>query len=103
MPTAESALSESDPQVLIDARGSGEWIVSAPAGGGPALHVYRLGEADWLVSVVGRGDEGRGRTLHQALEALAAALPAPEGSEWWAAVPALIDEGEHARRRKPLG
>lgn len=101
MLVAEGALSESpagDPQVLLDARGSGEWIVSA-ADGGPAVHVYRLGEADWLVSVVGQGSEGRGRSLRQALCALAAGVAAPP---WWAAVPALIDDSERERGRSPL-
>lgn len=98
---AESALggpTADDPQLLLDARGAGEWIVSAQAGG-PALHVYRLGEADWLVSVVGRGSEGRGRSLAHALGALAASVAA---LDWWSAVPALIDEGERERGRPPL-
>jgi hypothetical protein len=68
-----------DEQVILEARGPGEWIATA-ATGGPALHVYRLAAADWLVSVVGRDSEGRGANLTQALAALSAGVaPAP----WW--------------------
>jgi len=85
--TQRSEISPADPQLLVDARGDGEWIVSAPAPDG-ALHVYRLGPADWLVSEVGHDSEGRGCDLGQALDALSAGAATPA---WWQAVPALID------------
>jgi sarcosine oxidase gamma subunit len=68
-----------DQRVVVDVRGPGEWIVHSPAGG-RSLHVYRLAPADWLVSEVGRGSEGRGTDLRQALATLSAGVPPPE---WW--------------------
>jgi hypothetical protein len=68
-----------DQRVAVDVRGPGEWIVRPPAGG-RSLHVYRLAPADWLVSEVGLGSEGRGTDLRQALAALSAGVPPPE---WW--------------------
>jgi hypothetical protein len=62
--------------------GRGEWVVGACAGG-PSLHVYRLGRADWLVSEVGCDTEGRGLDLERALAALSARVGAPD---WWNAV-----------------
>jgi hypothetical protein len=71
-----------DQPVAIDERAPGEWIAHAPAGG-RSLHVYRVALADWLVSEVGQGNEGRGTDLPGALAALAAGAPPPE---WWSAV-----------------
>lgn len=51
-----------DHEVLIEVRGSGEWIVGVPGCKQP-LHVYQLGPADWLASEVGRSNEGRGGDL----------------------------------------
>jgi hypothetical protein len=65
-------------RLVIDVRGPGEWIVGTPAGG-RSLHVYRLARADWLVSEVGRGTEGRGEDLRRAL----AALPTDACSPDW--------------------
>jgi hypothetical protein len=48
------------------------------AGEERALHVYLLDSGDWLVSEVGRGSEGRGRDLAQALAALATSVSARE-------------------------
>ena len=76
-----------DHTVLVDARGPGEWIVRAPSGG-RALHVYRVAPSDWLVSEVGRGNEGRGADLGRALAALSAVESAVA---WWDAVPAALD------------
>lgn len=76
--------------VLVDMRGPGEWVVGAPAGG-RALHVYKLGRADWLVSEVGRDTEGRGPDLRRALAALFAGVRAPE---WLNAVAASLNGGE---------
>ena len=45
--------------VVVEVRGPGEWIVGAPTGG-RRLHVYQVAGDDWLVSEVGRGNEGRG-------------------------------------------
>lgn len=66
-------------QLVIEVRGPGEWIVGAPEGG-RSLHVYRLAPADWLVSEVGRENEGRGEDLGQALAALSVGAPPPG---WW--------------------
>jgi hypothetical protein len=85
-----------DQRVVVDVRGPSEWIVGVPAGG-RSLHVYRLAPADWLVSEVGRGSEGRGADLKQALAALSAGASYPE---WWEAVAgALEGDGEPQRPR----
>jgi hypothetical protein len=76
---SEAQLSTVDQSVLVEARGPAEWIVDAPAGG-RSLHVYRLASTDWLVSEVGRGSEGRGSDLPEALAALSAGVSSPE---WW--------------------
>jgi sarcosine oxidase gamma subunit len=76
-----------DQQVTLEARGPGEWIVAAPAGG-RALHVYRLAPADWLVSVVGRDSEGRGADLKQALAALSTGVPR---DPWWDLAAEMLD------------
>lgn len=76
--------------IVIEPRGQGEWIVSAPPDTG-SLHVYRLGPADWLVSEVGRGNEGRGAALSEALATLATGASRPE---WWEGIAALLDDGE---------
>jgi hypothetical protein len=79
----QTQLPSLDQQVLVDARGPGEWIVGVPAGT-RSLHVYRLTPADWLVSEVGRGSEGRGTDLGQALAALSAVVSS--SPDWWEAV-----------------
>jgi hypothetical protein len=71
-----------DYEVVVEARDIGEWIVGVPGGKQP-LHVYRLGPADWLVSEVGRSNEGRGADLGAALTALSAGAQA---TDWWEAV-----------------
>ncbi len=76
-----------DPQVVVDGRAPGEWIVGLPSGG-RSLHVYRLAPADWLVSEVGRPSEGRGTDLRQALAALSAGLASPD---WWDLVAGALD------------
>ncbi len=76
-----------DQQVTIDLRGPGEWIATAPPGGRD-LHVYRLAPADWLVSEVGRGSEGRGPGLTEALAALSTQSEQPV---WWEAVAGSLD------------
>jgi hypothetical protein len=76
-----------DGRLVIEARGRGEWIVSASDGGRP-LHLYRMPGGDWLVSEVGRGNEGRGADLTQALAALGAGVRAPD---WWESLPAAFD------------
>jgi len=53
-----------------------------------AHSTYRLASADWLVSEVGRGNEGRGRDLQQALAALSAGVSPPD---WWDAVAEALD------------
>ena len=83
-----------DQRILVEARGPGEWIVSLPAGG-RSLHVYRLASADWLVSEVGRGNEGRGTDLRHALAALSAGVLSPD---WWDSVAGALDGGEEPRR-----
>jgi len=57
------------------------------------LHVYRLAANDWLVSEVGRRNEGRGVDLAQALAALAAS---GNSRVWWRLVSAAL---EHAVER----
>jgi len=81
-----------DRPIVVDVRGPGEWIVGVPAGG-RSLHVYRLAPADWLVSEVGRGNEGRGTDLNQALAALSAGISSPD---WWDVIARALD-GEESR------
>lgn len=52
------------------------------------LHVYRVAADDWLVSEVGRGNEGRGADLARALAALAGNSPP---RDWWRFVPEAIE------------
>ncbi|MGO9973567.1 MAG: hypothetical protein ACLP01_12340 [Solirubrobacteraceae bacterium] len=78
--------SESDQPVVVDARGDDEWIAGL-ATGARSLHIYRLGAGEWLVSEVGRDNEGRGSSLKQALVALSAGTAAPA---WWFAVADLV-------------
>jgi len=73
--------------VTVDVRAPGEWIASGP-GAGPSLHVYRLDDADWLVSEVGRHSEGRGDTLAAAIAALSLASAPPS---WWSALAEMLD------------
>jgi hypothetical protein len=80
-------------RILVDVRGPGEWVVDASAGE-RALHVYKLGRADWLVSEVGRDTEGRAPDLRRAFAALFAGAQAPE---WLNAVAASLDGGEPER------
>jgi len=87
----QTQLPSLDQRIVIDARGPGEWIVGAPSRG-RSLHVYRLAPADWLVSEVGRGSEGRGADLKQALAALSAGIPSPD---WWDVVAGACDGEEH--------
>jgi hypothetical protein len=68
-----------DQRVSIDVRGAGEWIVHAPEGG-RSLHVYMLEGDDWLVSEVGRGNQGRGTDLPTALSELSGGATLPD---WW--------------------
>ena len=77
---------------MFGGKASGSWAVP---GNGPSLHVYRLSAADWLVSEVGRGNEGRGTDLTLALAALSAGLPSPG---WWSVVPEALfgDNGSPA-------
>ena len=71
--------------------------MSGPAGG-RSLHVYRLAHADWLVSEVGCGNEGRGRCLKQALAALSADLPAGAGvPDWWELLADTLDGSRDPR------
>lgn|GEM_PF-1937398 len=79
-----------DQRVLIEVCGRGEWIADSPMGG-RSLHVYRLASTDWLVSEVGRDNEGRGSDLRRALAALSAGVSAPE---WWELLVATLDRGE---------
>ncbi|HYB28854.1 MAG TPA: hypothetical protein VEF89_19735 [Solirubrobacteraceae bacterium] len=81
-------------QVVVEPVGPGEWIVTLPEGA-RSLHVYELGAADWLVSEVGRGSEGRGTDVKRALQALSTGAPAPT---WWASVPDAVDEGTKSSR-----
>jgi len=78
-------------RLVIDVRGPGEWIVGTPAGG-RSLHVYRLARGDWLVSEVGRGNEGRGRDLQQALAALSAGWSTgARVPDWWGLLAETLD------------
>jgi len=83
-----------DQPVLVDVRGEGEWIVSVPASD-RSLHIFRLAPSDWLVSEVGRANEGRGTDLKQALAALSNGAPTPD---WWRLVVGTLDPGEESRR-----
>ena len=69
-----------DQQLVVDVRGSDEWIVTSSDGARP-LHVYRVGPADWLVSEVGRGTEGRGPDIRRALSALYDGRRRPEWAD----------------------
>ena len=71
--------------------------MGVPAGG-CSLHVYRLAHRDWLVSEVGRGNEGRGKNLTHALAALSAGVSPPD---WWGVVAAALngDEERHRLRK----
>jgi hypothetical protein len=80
-----------DQRVVVEVQGPGEWIVGTSSGG-RSLHIYRVAQADWLVSEVGRGNEGRGADLPQALGALSAGGSA---SGWWSSVPAALDGERH--------
>jgi len=79
---SQPAASSAQP-VLVEACAPGEWIVSLTAGERP-LHVFRLTPWDWLVSEVGRGNEGRGPDLPTAIAAPSAAAASAPG--WWAHV-----------------
>jgi sarcosine oxidase gamma subunit len=83
-----------DQSVAIDARGPGEWIVGV-ASGERSRHVYRLAPGDWLVSEVGRRNEGRAADLKQAIVALSAGGPSPD---WWSVVPGALDGSDDRRR-----
>jgi len=69
-----------DQQLVVDVRGPDEWIVTPPARA-RSLHVYRVAPADWLVSEVGRGTEGRGPDFRRALIALYDGLPCPDWAD----------------------
>jgi len=75
-----------DWRLVLERRGSDEWIVRA-ATDGRRLHVYRVGDGDWIVSEAGRDSVGRGRDLTRALSALASNDTRPER---WDAVPAAV-------------
>lgn len=77
--TSQAPLPSLDERIVVEPRGPGEWIVDGPVGG-RSLHVYRLAAADWLVSEVGRGNEGRASGLREALAMLSAGVSSPE---WW--------------------
>lgn len=92
MSFSEHAISH-DQRILIEVRERGEWIAeSAPRD--RALHIYRLGGADWLVSEVGRDSEGRGSTLKAALAALSLGVSAPD---WWELLLDPLDRGSEPR------
>jgi sarcosine oxidase gamma subunit len=55
--------------IVVEPCGPGEWIVDVP-GLRRALDVYQLAPCDWLVSEVGRDNEGRGADLIAALTVL---------------------------------
>ena len=74
--------------VVVEARGPGEWIVSASSGG-RRLHVYQVAPDDWLVSEVGLGNEGRGTDVARALAALAGN---GRPHDWWRLVPAALED-----------
>jgi hypothetical protein len=80
--------------VLIEVLGRGEWIADSPTGG-RSLHIYRLTDGDWLVSEVGRDNEGRGSDLEQALAALASVDGAPD---WWELLVDSLDRSEDPQR-----
>ncbi len=94
MPRQPQLAKRDQQRLVVDARGPGEWIVGAHPQG-RSLHVYRLASADWLVSEVGRGSEGRGRDLQQALAALSARVPP---HDWWDAVAEALDGGDDRGR-----
>jgi hypothetical protein len=75
---------ETEP-VVVETAAEDEWIVGARAH--RALHVYRFPGTGWLVSEVGRVNEGRGVSLKDALAALAGDSPAPD---WWRSVPEAL-------------
>jgi hypothetical protein len=75
-----------DWRLVLERRGSDEWIVRA-ATAGRYLHVYRVGDGDWIVSEVGRDSEGHGRHLSRALSAVASDDTRPN---WCDAVPAAL-------------
>jgi hypothetical protein len=83
-----------DQRIVVEVRSPDEWIIGIPAGG-RSLHVYRVAPADWLVSEVGRGNEGRGVDVEQALAELSAGGSAPA---WWSSVPAALDDREQPGR-----
>ena len=82
--------SSNDDTLVVDARGVEEWIVRPPSPG-RALHVYRVAAGDWLVSEVGRANEGRGADVEQALTALA---EVQEPARWWRAVPRALEDAD---------
>jgi hypothetical protein len=73
-------------ELVVEASGQDEWIVGTGSSE-RALHVYRFDASGWLVSEVGRVNEGRGAELADALAALAggSAIPA-----WWHSVARAI-------------
>ena len=94
MPRQPQLAKPDQQRLVVDARGPGEWIVRVHPHG-RSLHVYRLAPADWLVAEVGRGNEGRGRDLQQALAALSAGVSPPD---WWDAVAEALDGGSRRGR-----
>ena len=76
------------PRVLVETAGPGESIAGTSSGG-HSLHIYRLAPGDWLVSEVGRRNEGRAATLESAISALPAGGSLPT---WWSLVPAALDD-----------
>jgi hypothetical protein len=86
----QTQLPHRDERLLVDVCGPGEWVVR-PSACGRSLHVYRLARTDWLVSEVGRDNEGRGNDLEQALAALAVGVRSPG---WWKAVAKSLNGGE---------
>jgi len=96
---AEALMSATSPQprhpaehqpLVVEVPGPGEWIVGAPMGG-RQLHIYEVAPGDWLVSEVGRNNEGRGADVAGALAALSDSSSAPS---WWRSVPSLLDSGD---------
>jgi hypothetical protein len=63
--------------------GPPSWISSSSStsAGARSLHIYRVAPADWLVSEVGRGTEGRGPDVRRALIALYDGAPCPEWAD----------------------
>jgi hypothetical protein len=86
----ETTPSSNDDTVVVDVHGVGEWIVR-PLSSGRALHVYQVAPGDWLVSEVGRANEGRGADVGQALTALA---EVEEPAQWWRAVPRALEDAD---------